>query len=897
MVLDGGLRSPRHILVLFLGTTFFLLAGLAWLASRTLARDHAVEVQRVREQLESATELIAAEIRQNLTDIGEDLTRMSLLPAPEIEGAALEYSRDLEGDSLLVVFGPDSVEAYPQHRLLYYPALPRREAVDTRPFQTGELLEFRERDFVGAATYFEQLARAYENDDSQIRAGALVRLARNQRKAGRSVAALHTYRRLSSLSSATVGDWPAELVGLRARCELLAELGREDDLETEARQLAADLHGGRWPLSRSAYQHFAEELEKWLKSDGERLREWSSPLMFSLASAVGGLWELWQVDRSSSAVVSGRRSLVSEGRSVFLLWRGTADQLVALVAGPEFLSRRVADPLEGLIERQGIALVLADGEGNTLVSGYENGSPDSLTVIRTMADTRLPWTLRVMSTQADADLARVAVRGRLLMAGLGFMALLAVAVSYFSARAMSREIEVARLQSDFVAAVSHEFRTPLTTLRQFTDLLADGRIASDQERKSCYAALQRGTRRLTHLVENLLDFGRMEAGHHGFILEPLEAKEWVERIVGEFRHEVEGQSYSIELSWSAPEDLSLRADDAALGRALWNLLDNAVKYSPSNKTIRVGCTLEGQGLIIRVQDRGIGVPVEERNEIFRKFVRGSQRKDHAVKGAGLGLALVDQIVRAHGGTVSVESKLGEGSIFSLLLPVREVSVHRILIIEDEPDIALGLQKDLELEGYEVETAADGEQGVGRVQNGAFDLILLDIMLPGKDGFAVCRELRRSGVRAPIILLTAKRSEAEKVLGLELGADDYVTKPFGPMELRARIKAVLRRRSADHPELIRFDDFEVDFERFELRRGGKPVDLTPIEFKLLAAFVRSPRAVLSRQQLLDKVWGSDVYVTDRVVDTHIGNLRRKIETNPEEPAFVISVRGFGYRFEG
>jgi two-component system alkaline phosphatase synthesis response regulator PhoP len=221
---------------------------------------------------------------------------------------------------------------------------------------------------------------------------------------------------------------------------------------------------------------------------------------------------------------------------------------------------------------------------------------------------------------------------------------------------------------------------------------------------------------------------------------------------------------------------------------------------------------------------------------------------------------------------------------------------RILVVEDEPDIALGLQQDLRLEGYDVEVVGDGQSAIDRAETGSFDLILLDVMLPGKDGFAVCRELRRGGTQTPIIVLTAKSHEAEKVLGLELGADDYVTKPFSPMELRARIKAALRRGAADSPELFRFGDFEVDFERFELRRSGKAVELTPIEFKLLAAFVRGRRTVLSRQQLLDKIWGRDVYVTDRVVDTHIGNLRRKIEADPENPAFLMSVRGFGYRFE-
>ena len=221
---------------------------------------------------------------------------------------------------------------------------------------------------------------------------------------------------------------------------------------------------------------------------------------------------------------------------------------------------------------------------------------------------------------------------------------------------------------------------------------------------------------------------------------------------------------------------------------------------------------------------------------------------------------------------------------------------RILIAEDEPDIALGLQQDLQLEGYDVEVVGDGERAVDRADQGEIDLLLLDVMLPRKDGFAVCRELRRAGKRMPIILLTARAQEAEKVLGLELGADDYITKPFSPMELRARIKAALRRSAGKIPHVYRFAEFEVDLGRFEIRRNGRAIDVTPIEFKLLAAFVQHRGTVLSRQQLLDLVWGRGVFVTDRVVDTHIGNLRKKIETNPDLPTYVVSVRGVGYRFD-
>jgi two-component system alkaline phosphatase synthesis response regulator PhoP len=224
-------------------------------------------------------------------------------------------------------------------------------------------------------------------------------------------------------------------------------------------------------------------------------------------------------------------------------------------------------------------------------------------------------------------------------------------------------------------------------------------------------------------------------------------------------------------------------------------------------------------------------------------------------------------------------------------------MKRILVVEDEPAIAFGLQLDLKSEGYDVEIESDGESGLQRARKEAFDLILLDVMLPRKDGFEVCRELRRDGSKTPVIMLTAKTQEEEKVLGLEIGADDYVTKPFSPRELRARVKAALRRTAEDDLPIYRFGDAEVDFGRCELRRAGKPVELTALEFKLLAAFVRNGGKVLSRDQLLDLVWGHGTFVTDRVVDNHVVTLRKKVEPEPSEPRYIVSVRGLGYRFDG
>lgn len=221
---------------------------------------------------------------------------------------------------------------------------------------------------------------------------------------------------------------------------------------------------------------------------------------------------------------------------------------------------------------------------------------------------------------------------------------------------------------------------------------------------------------------------------------------------------------------------------------------------------------------------------------------------------------------------------------------------RILIVEDEPGIAFALEADLRTEGYSVAMANNGDDGLRLASTQRPDLILLDVMLPGKDGFEVCRALRRGGSKTPIILLTAKAQEAEKVLGLELGADDYVTKPFSPRELRARIKAVLRRfADADSP-VFRFGDTEVDFGRCEVKRAGRVIDLSALEFKLLTVFVRSEGRVLTRDQLLDAAWGSDVALNDRVVDNHIVSLRRKLEDEPSRPKHFLNIRGMGYRFD-
>ncbi|MEX2270035.1 MAG: HAMP domain-containing sensor histidine kinase [Vicinamibacterales bacterium] len=651
--------------MLFLGTTLAFLAAIGWLGWRSLEQDRDLEVQTVRERLEDATDSIAAEIRNNLADIEARLDRFSSLPADAAAEAVAAYSTNLGDNALIALFDSDGVRAFPRRRLLYYPVLPATEEPYLEAFMPGRSSASGRDDLNTAMLYNREMAAS---DDPRIRAEGLLGLARNQSRAGRPDAALATFDELRD-PDVLVDGRPAELIARIARCDLLKTLGRQADLANDAAQLDRDLHAGRWQLTGAAYQHYAAEARRLLGHDGPLSpAATASTAALAFAGAVDALWSEWR-QGGAAKPSEGRISRAFHDQPVFLLWRGSAQRSVALVAGSRFLEERIVEPMRGgFLDRQGVRVVLLDGEGQTVVS-HGTTPPETLSALRTMADTQLPWTLRVVSASPDADLARFAAGRRLLIAGLVFLALLVLAGSYFSARAMTREMEAARLQSEFVAAVSHEFRTPLTLLRQFSDLLADGRVASDEERTKYYAALQRGTRRLTRLVEDLLDFARMEAGSHTVRLERIAARDWLTRLVAEFDQENRSKGYGVEFTWNGPETAVIRADEPAIGRAVWNLLDNAVKYSPDCKTIWVDGGVDNDHLTVRVRDRGIGIPAAEQHAIFRKFVRGSSSNGH-VKGTGLGLSLVAQIVEAHAGTVHVDSTAGEGSTFSIILPAQ-----------------------------------------------------------------------------------------------------------------------------------------------------------------------------------------------------------------------------------
>jgi signal transduction histidine kinase len=283
------------------------------------------------------------------------------------------------------------------------------------------------------------------------------------------------------------------------------------------------------------------------------------------------------------------------------------------------------------------------------------------------SETRLPWTLVIADADPGAAAGEAATRRRLVLAGLAALGIFVLTGSAFIIRAVSRETAVARLQTDFVSAVSHEFRTPLASMRQLSELLVDDRVPSEARRTDYYRTLQRESERLHRLVEALLDFGRMESGAREYTFAATDLNGLVADVVAEFSAGVVENGFTVETS-RADGVGSVAADREALGRALWNLLDNAVKYSPASRTVWVTTAARNGRVFVSIRDRGVGIAPDEQQAIFDKFRRGAGAAATRAKGTGLGLAMVRHIVAAHGGRVTVDSAAGEGSTFTIELP-------------------------------------------------------------------------------------------------------------------------------------------------------------------------------------------------------------------------------------
>jgi len=630
--LRSWFHSPYGLLAAFLALTLGPALGLVWLGWRLLDQDRALENQRIEERRENAADQLVAALQRALQTSEIDLAQMRA-PLPE-------------DDALMVEFRPSGIRARPNGSLPFYPLAIAPQEVPSSVFREAETYEFQLQDYGKAMSALRALTRS---PDGTVRAGAYLRIARNQRKAGQFNPALQTYAELATYGNTIAGGLPAELVARRGRCVLLAQLDHRQDLAKEAAELYNLLRHGHWQLRQAAYDVYAEETAAWLGTD-----RGSEAQSLALAEAVA--WLVAQEGREPPD--SGRACIVRQSRLITVLWTRGPDGLSAMVAGPRYLRDRWLAPMALLADELHVGVVLKE-----LDPGADAATE------RTPSQTGLPWTILVANRDMKAEIEEFSGRRRLFLGALGLLAVVIGAGSYFVARAFARELAVMRLQSDFVSAVSHEFRTPLTSLLQLSEALNEGRPLEEERRAKYYQATDRATRRLHKLVEGLLDFGRVESGAMVYRKRDLNAGTLVNSVVDEFRREASDRGYNVELR--TVDNLPLiNADPEALGRAVWNLLDNAAKYSPECKSIWVEIEREGAGLAIRVRDHGLGIPAAEHGEILRKFVRGTSARTAEIKGTGIGLAMVKHIVDAHGGTLRLVSTPGKGSAFSILLPPR-----------------------------------------------------------------------------------------------------------------------------------------------------------------------------------------------------------------------------------
>lgn len=624
-----------------------LLAGVVclagwqvWLTVRLLEQDQNLESQRSRDRLGEMEDLALAQLTGSLGDWDLGLHELNSLPLSSSMQARFPKR------ATFILVSEKGIATYPQRPLLFSPVIPVAQKELPEDFDPVDELELREQQYDRAIALLMPLVLR-----SATRAEALLRLARIKYKTNQADAALDIYKKLADEDALTPAGTPYALLAVSARCRILSELGRQREAQAEAVSLRRSLLEGRWPLSRETFEYHWANLNSLGLEAGQPPKD---SVDFSVL--VSGLFSSWQSARSQGSNSSSRQ--LQPDKSL-LLWNATSDRISAMLAPPDWLSSSIKLPANsGGIRCRLLSLGAAKGAGYT--------------VTRSLAETEIPGRLEFSSVQPVSGVA--SSRRTLLIGGAALMLMVILGAGYVVQRAINRELRVAQLQSDFVAAVSHEFRAPLTTLRTITELLVQHRIPDESRRQQSYVFLDHETTRLHRLVEDLLDFGRMESGRKQYRTEAHNAFQLVRATVADFTQHAEANGFSVEAnleSAQGAEAATVHVDEEAFRRALRNLLDNAMKYSPVCRTVWVNGAIQDHQVLISVRDQGMGIGADEQQAIFQKFVRGDAAKKAGIKGTGIGLAMVQQIAKAMDGEIRLQSEVGVGSTFTLVLPLAD----------------------------------------------------------------------------------------------------------------------------------------------------------------------------------------------------------------------------------
>jgi signal transduction histidine kinase len=543
--------------------------------------------------------------------------------------------------------------------LLYWPSLGEEHREKAAPsssaFTRAESLELLQKDYPGAIRIYKELL---DSATPQLRPFYLHRLARSYRKAGLTDAALQAYRELAQLEPARIGTLPVDLIASFEICALLAESGESTGLAKSALGFYQDLVQSRWKIEKAHFCYYSERVGEWL-SDGSVPEEDMRRLQKLLER------KLALTEAVEALLPEPRRVLAASAGAHLAFWK--SNPFTALVLSASFLESGCWPAIFSAGLEKRFRFTLSSPEGERVYGAAANGRA-ALEVLRTLMIDNRPWLLQVWSQDPDALYSDLQRKQSLFMAMLIVTVALLGFGGYLTARTVKRELEIARMRADFVSTVSHEFRSPLTGIRQLGEMLLDGRVRSEEKQRGYYRLIVQESRRLGRLVENILDFSRMEEGRKEYRFAPLNTSIWLRRLVEDFQSELVQNGISI-VSHIPDELPPLSGDAEALGCAVHNLLDNAVKYSPASKTVWLDVKTEDGRIAIAVRDQGAGISEQDQRHIFEKFYRGDGEISRKVKGAGLGLSLVKHTVTAHGGDVECASRLGEGSTFTIRLPV------------------------------------------------------------------------------------------------------------------------------------------------------------------------------------------------------------------------------------
>lgn len=630
--------ASRRLVLLFLLVLVPPAAALTVLGLLVLEQDRRLIAERNRERAEAASDAVVRALADAIAQ-----ARSRLRAGDTLEGAALLR---VDGDRLV---------AQPAAALPWTPTPLRLQAADRAAFDSAELEEFQKRGDRGRRVY-ERLSLS---PVASVRAGALLRLARLHRNEGRTDAALAAYADLARITSVAFDGMPADLLARRATCDLLARARRNAALTTCAGAVADDLVAGRWSLDRASWQVSADQVGAWTASSLD-----IAPDRRAIADAAAWFWRESRRADGSPDARNGWQLLESTGGVTTLELSGDSSTRTALVVTPGALARWI-DAARLVGQRQGTHVAIGSPSGRPIVGTPPPAAAQAALVTRTGTQSGLPWDIQVW-TQSDGSASETRARRWTMAGGLASVVLLVAGGGVLIWRVVQRELAVAARQTDFVATVSHEFRTPLASLRHVAELLDEDDALPGDRRRALYDVIGRSATRLSGLVDTLLDFTRIESGRQPSVRQPLDAGEFARTVIDDFVRQVDDEQ--VHVAWHAEDDLIIDADADALGRALSNLLDNAAKYGPRPCHIAVSVLRAGLDVHVEVRDDGPGIPLVEQAQLFEKFVRGSDATQRGIRGTGLGLAIVSHVARAHGGTATVESRPGQGSLFRITMP-------------------------------------------------------------------------------------------------------------------------------------------------------------------------------------------------------------------------------------